>query len=102
MMGNNEGANIIGAEGKENDKAARFDERLREQRAMKLSYPNERNYVRQDIRTVADKLTKAGHKLMQVAFDLLQTGTDGANDITAIMVELSGDDYKVRYIFDEE
>ena len=99
MMGNNEEVNVIGAEVEANNKAARFDERLREQRAMNINY-SDRNRVRQDTRTIANKLTQAGHKLMEVAFDLLQADADGVADITAIMVEIGGEDFKVRFIRD--
>ena len=71
----------------------------REQRLIQLE---DRNPRKQDTRTAANKLTQAGHKLIDVAFDLLQMDVDGVTDITAVIVELTGDDYKVRYVFDDK
>ena len=55
---------------------------------------------KQDVRTIANKMVRAGHELIDVAMDVLQMDNDGVCDVTAVMVEISGEDYKIRYIYD--
>lgn len=60
-----------------------------------------RSMKKQSVRTVADNLAKAGIAITQKAFDILQTDNDGVVDISAILVEFKGDDFQIRYVYDD-
>lgn len=77
-----------------------FDQRMAEQRMLTLNV-KDKMYKKSNVRSIANSMMKASTTIASKAFDILQMDNDGVVDISAILIELDNDNFKIRYVYDD-